>query len=96
MQARGEIESSYGDRLISKNLWPPRSPDLMPPDFFLWALLKGHVYSNKPRTVGALKDAIRREVAAITDVSLPDAFANLQTRIQKRLDAGGGNFQHRL
>jgi hypothetical protein len=43
-----EIESYFGDRLISGNLWPPRSPDLMPPDFFLWGLLKGCVYSNKP------------------------------------------------
>ncbi|KAJ8874699.1 hypothetical protein PR048_025565 [Dryococelus australis] len=26
----------FGDRLISAGLWPPRSPDLSPPDFFLW------------------------------------------------------------
>jgi hypothetical protein len=75
-----EIESYFGDRLISKNLWPPRSPDLAPPDFFLWGLLNSHVYSKKPRTIDAPKDTIRREVAAITDVTLPDAFANLQTR----------------
>jgi hypothetical protein len=37
-----EIESYFGDRLILKNLWPSRSPDLMPPDLFLWGLLKGH------------------------------------------------------
>jgi hypothetical protein len=78
-----EIESYFGDRLISKNLWPPRSPDLTPRDYFLWGLLKGRVYSNKPRTIDDLKDAIRRGVAAITDVTLPDVFANLQTRIQK-------------
>jgi hypothetical protein len=36
-----EIESYFGDRLITKNLWPPRSPDLTPPGFFLWGLLKG-------------------------------------------------------
>jgi hypothetical protein len=88
-----EIKSYFSDRLISKNLWPLRSPDFTPPDFFLWALLKGRVYNNKPRTIDAHKDAIRREVAAITDVTLPDILANLQTRIQKYLDAGGGHFQ---
>jgi len=31
-----EIESFFQDRIISKNLWPPRSPDLTPADFFLW------------------------------------------------------------
>jgi hypothetical protein len=88
-----EIESYFGDRLISKNLWPPRSPDLTP-HFFLWDLLKGRVYSNNRRTNNALEDAIRLEVAAITDVTLPDVFTNSQTRIQKCLDVGGGHFQH--
>jgi hypothetical protein len=72
-----EIESYFGDRLFSKNLWPPKSPDLTPHQFFLWGLLKVRVYSNKPRTTDGLKDAIRRKVAAITDVTLPDVFANL-------------------
>ena len=31
-----EIESFFDDRIISKALWPLRSPDLSPPDFFLW------------------------------------------------------------
>jgi hypothetical protein len=85
------IESYFCDRLISKNMWPPRSPDLTPPDFFLWGLLKGRVYSNKPRTIDVLKDAIRREVAAIIDVTLLDVFDNLLTRIQKCLDARRGH-----
>jgi hypothetical protein len=65
-----EIGSYFVDRLISKNLWPPRSSDLTQLDFFLWGLMKGRVYSNKPRTIDSLKDAIRREVAAIGDVTL--------------------------
>jgi hypothetical protein len=64
--------------------------------YVLWGLLKGRVYSNKPRTIDALKGAIRREVAAITDVTSARVFANLQTRIQRWLDAGGGHFQHML
>ena len=30
-----EIGSFVQDRIISKNLWPPRPPDLTPVDFFL-------------------------------------------------------------
>jgi len=30
-----EIQSFIGDCVISKGLWPPRSPNLMPPDYFL-------------------------------------------------------------
>jgi len=35
-----EIESFFDDRIISKALWPPRSPDLSPPDFFPVGCLK--------------------------------------------------------
>ena len=35
-----EIQSSFGDRIISKGLWPPCSPDLTPPDYFLRGYLK--------------------------------------------------------
>ena len=52
-----EIESFFQDRIISKYLWPPRSPDLTPADFFLWGLLKGKVYKNTPPTIEQLKDA---------------------------------------
>jgi len=31
-----EIESFLDDRVISKGLWLPRSPDLTPPGFLLW------------------------------------------------------------
>ena len=35
-----EIEGFFDDRIISKALWPSKSPDLSPPDFFLWGALK--------------------------------------------------------
>ena len=38
-----EIQSFFGDRIISKGLWP-----LCLPDYFLWGYLKGRVYQNKP------------------------------------------------
>ena len=60
-----EIESFFKDRIITKNLWPPRSPDLTPADFFLWGLLKGKVYKNTPRTIKQLKDAIRQEIQTV-------------------------------
>jgi hypothetical protein len=36
----GMLEELFGPRIISKGLWPPRSPDLMPLDFYLWGFLK--------------------------------------------------------
>ena len=91
-----EIESFFQDRIISKNLWPPRYPDLTPADYFLWGLLKGKVYKNTPRTTEQLKDAISQEIQAVKVDTLGKVFQNLEKRIQVCLDAKGDQFQHRL
>ena len=91
-----EIENVFKDRIIPKNLWPPRSPDLTPADFFLWGLLKGKVYKNTPRTIEQLKDAIRQEIQAINIDTLGKVFQNLEKRIKVCLDVKGDQFQHRL
>jgi hypothetical protein len=36
-----EYQSLFGDCVVSKGLWPQRSPDLTLPDYFLWGYLKG-------------------------------------------------------
>jgi hypothetical protein len=48
----------FGERVISRNVWPPRSPDLTPPDFYLWGAAKSAVYRDRPRTLTELKPAI--------------------------------------
>ena len=92
----GEIESFFQHIIISKNLWPPRSPDRTPADFFLWGLLKGKVYKNTPRTIEQLKDAIRQEIQAVNVDTLGKVFQNLEKCIQVCLDVKGDQFQHRL
>jgi len=69
-----EIQSFFGDRVISKGLWPHRSPDLTPPDYFLRGYLKGTVYQNKPRTIDALKANITEEIQAVTADVLARTF----------------------
>ena len=94
-----EIQSFFGDRVISKGLWPPRSPYLTPPDYFLWGYLKGSVYQNKPRTtrtIDALKANITEEIQAATADVLARTFQNRARRVQSCLDANGGHFQHML
>ncbi|KAJ4426719.1 hypothetical protein ANN_26518 [Periplaneta americana] len=59
------IASFFDDRIISRNLWPPRSPDLTTPDFFLWGYLKDRVYATLPQTLDDLKHNITQEIQAI-------------------------------
>ena len=91
-----KIQSFFGDRVISKGLWPLCSPDLMPPDYFLWGYLKGRVYQNKPRTTDAMKANITEEIQAVTADVLARTFQNMVRWVQFCLDANGGHCQHML
>jgi hypothetical protein len=48
----------FGERVISRNIWPPLSPDLTPPEFYLWEAAKSAVYRDRPRTLNELETAI--------------------------------------
>jgi hypothetical protein len=52
MQMLSEL---FGGRIISQNLWPPRSLNLSPQDFYLWGFLKENMYKNNPQTSEKLK-----------------------------------------
>ena len=91
-----EIESFFDDRIISKALWPSRSPDLSQPEFFLWGALKGKAYAKKPRTIQELENNIRREIVAISEDVLQATFANMKRHVQLCLDSCGEHFQHLL
>jgi hypothetical protein len=45
--------------------WPPCSPDLCTPDFFLWGYLKSKVYDIWPATLDDPKTRIREEIEYI-------------------------------
>jgi hypothetical protein len=34
-----QMSEFFGGRIISRNRLPPRTPDLSPPDFYLWGFL---------------------------------------------------------
>lgn len=62
------LQEKFGDWIISKNadfVWPPRSCDLTPLDYFLWGYLKSLVYANKSATIEALKTNIERCIREI-------------------------------
>jgi hypothetical protein len=69
--------------------WPPVSPDLSLRDFFLWAYLKGRVYSHKPHNLNELKDAILLEVLTIDQQWLARTIANFKQRIENRIQLDG-------
>ena len=46
-------------------VWPPRSCDLIPLDYYLCGAVKDKFYADKPETIDALKDNIREAIGEI-------------------------------
>jgi hypothetical protein len=68
----------FGNKLVHKDLWPPRSPDLNPCDFFLCGYLKSKVYNPLPKTLDELKENIEREIKKISKDILNSSFLNFK------------------
>lgn len=93
------LSSFFHDRLISKGAtlpWPPRSPDLSPPDFFLWGHLKNKVFQTHIESIDHLKRRITEEINAITPETLKRVSKNLLKRVKTCRNEAGGHFQQYL
>lgn len=90
------LREFFGDRVISTGLWPPRSPDLSPCDFFLWGYLKDRIFRTVVRNIEELKQRITEEIAKITPQMLHRVFRNLLKRAVVCKNNLGTQFQHFL
>ena len=72
-----ELRHVFCCRIISKELWPTRSPDLTPNDFYFWGRMKNRVYETNPHVLEELKENIRTIISSISAqelVRMNDAF----------------------
>jgi hypothetical protein len=90
------LKQFFNDRIISKNLRPPRSPDLSPPDYFLWGYLKQVVYSYRPQTIEDLKQNTEVAISNISKETLKKVVRNMVTRVNTCYAENDGHFQHLL
>jgi hypothetical protein len=75
-----DLREIFGEKIINRGLWPPRSPDLSVCDFHLWGKLKQNVYRNNPRTLEALENEIRSAIHDITEGKLQRVSQNFVRR----------------
>ena len=61
--------------------WPPRSPDLILLDFFLWRFLIEKVYARKPRDGNSLGAIIRQEFGRVPNEIHVRAVQNVEPRL---------------
>ena len=93
------IKNHFGSRVISRKCdheWAPYSPDLSPPDYYLWGFLKDRVYATKPRTLGELKKKIREEMRSISRTTCKSVMQNFVLRLEKCANLNGCHLEHVL
>ena len=91
------LHEVFGARLLSKNTsreWPPRSPDLTIPDFFLWGWLKTEAYRTPLNSLTALKRRLRKLTADIPAATLAKLKDALVARLSACLRERGGPIEH--
>ena len=73
------------ERLISRGcntVWPSKSLDLNPLDYWFWCVLKARVfYTDPPSTIETLKVRIKEECNRFTPEEFSAAVSSLSTRI---------------
>ena len=69
----------FEDRIISRRddvVWPPRSCNFTPLDYYLWGAVKDKCYADKPETNDALKDNIREAIGEIQLYTIDNVLKN--------------------
>lgn len=72
---------------------PPYSPDLAPPDFFLFPRLKGPLKGHHFETVENIQAACTAELKSIPEEAYSEAYNAWKKRWRRCVDAGGAYFE---
>ena len=93
------LRERFQKRIVSRKSaiqWPPHSPDLSPPDFFLWGYLKDRIYVNNPKTLPQLKKNITDVIKGIQKPVLKSVMQNFALRLKNVVDRKGAHIEHVL
>ncbi|CAH2109244.1 unnamed protein product [Euphydryas editha] len=97
---REYLDATFPQRWIGRLgyfLWPPRSPDLNPLDFFYWGYIKEKVY-KKPVT--SVEDLRERIFAAAREINEAGHAQRIKQSFIRRcracIRARGGHFEYML
>ena len=74
----------FEDRIISHRadvVWPLRSCNLTPLDYYLWTAVKDKCYVDKPETIDLLKDNIREAIGEIQLYTIDNLLKNWTNRV---------------
>ena len=95
---RNFLDRTFNERWMgrkgSATEFPPRSPDLIPLDFYLWGTLKNTVYATKPQTLEELRNQIEHVINDIPIATIQIVCIAVRRRCWECTVAEGGHFEH--
>ena len=77
---------------ISRDAWPPNSPDLNPLDYSIWSILEQKACAKPHKTVESLKRALIKAWDEIPVETLAKTVDNFPKRLKACVEAEGGHF----
>jgi len=78
---------------ITREQWPPNSPDLNPLDFSIWGILQARVGSTSHCSIDTLKKTLVREWNKIPQEHLCAAVHDFRPRLNACISKRGGHFE---
>jgi hypothetical protein len=81
---------------ISKDEWPPNSPDLNPMDYGIWAAMQQKQSSENIQNVQQLKIALTRIWRGLSQRYISKLVRQFRPRLQLVIDNEGNNIEHLL
>uniref|UniRef100_A0A8B9ZR44 Transposase n=1 Tax=Anas zonorhyncha TaxID=75864 RepID=A0A8B9ZR44_9AVES len=87
------VEEYLAQHKVATLPQPPYSPDLAPPDFFLFPRIKSMLKGKHHASVEALQEAMMMELNSIPVQVFLEAYENWKTRWQQCVDVEGCYFE---
>ena len=83
---------------ITKDEWPPNSPDLNPLDYHIWGVMleKYEKHTPKPKNKAELKMVLEAIWADLPQEPIDRAVLSFRRRLRACIRADGGHFEHQL
>lgn len=93
------LQIYFPNKWIANNgpiMWPARSPDLTPLDFFLWGYVKNEVYKQKYASINELREQVNVTLRSLPRDYVRSATQSVISRARACMEQNGFQFEHLL
>ena len=79
--------------VISKDLWPPNSPNLNPLDYFVWGEVEKYTIRHPHNTKTSMMDSIKEVLGNRVNEMVRRTCSRFRGRIEAVVEANGDYFE---